>query len=206
MAGAWTPERRAAQAETLRKAREAKSKKAEEPKGSFAKIVAVDQVAPDDLKRLLAEMADLKAQLAHEKSERTREQQDALELAQSQGVLMQTGIEEIPTGRKVSIEKCVRYKRVGFEKGRPVHEPVFEEVEVPTYYYKIDMPPCGGWDLKTNGMPIYQGSTVEVDVDTLRDLKDRIYRLWAHDASLHGNDENAYRHKKNPSFSMRGRA
>jgi len=187
-------------AAALAKARDAKrAKKAAAPEaGPVSKIVSIEDVKPDDVKLLLDQIKDLREQLATEKSERTREQQEALERAQAQGTLMQPGIEEVPSGKKVTVQKLDRYKTVGYENKRPVLEPIFKEVEVETYNYKIDMPPCGGFDLKINGMPLYHGSVVEVDIDTLRTIKDMIYRLWAHDSAIHGSDENAYRQKRGP--------
>ena len=69
----------------------------------------------------------------------------------------------------------------------------FKDVEFPTYFYTIQLPPGAGIDLTTNGTPYYHGSTYEVDAFTLADLKSRVARTWDHEKSIHGGDENAFR-------------
>lgn len=170
----------------------------------FVETVSVKDVATQDVEKLLAQIADLREQLKVSEAGRTEAQAAALAAAEAQGALMQREIVEVATGRTVCVQRCKGYKTVGYrDGGRPQIEPVFHMVELPTYYYKIDMPPVGGTDLKLNDTPMYHGQVVEVDIDTLRTLKDMVFRLWKHDADIHGSDENFYRPQQKPSLSMK---
>jgi hypothetical protein len=162
-------------------------------------VASVKDASPADLKRLLAEIDGLKAQLASETEKRTEAEAAALSAAEAQGFLMQHDIEEVPTGKMVTIKKCTGYKVVGHkDDGRDILRPEFEDVKVPTYFYKIDLPPCGGTDAKINGVPFYHGTVYEFDIDTLRTIKDIVYRCWKHDSEIHGTDENFYRKPQKP--------
>ena len=185
----------------LAKAREAKkAKKADE---SFVQIASADGMSEADLLR--KENADLKARLAAAELGRSAEEREALATAQAQSTLLQREIQEVPTGKTVSLPRFKEYKTVGHkDNGDPILKPVFHRVEVPTYFYRIDMPPVGGIDLKLNGTSFYQDAVYELDVDTLRTVKEIVYRLWKHDRDIHGSDENAYRKPQRPQLSARG--
>lgn len=171
---------------------------------SYAQIVSTKDVAPSDLVKLQAEVADLQRQLEGEREKRTAAESAALLAAEAQGTLQQNDIREIPTGRTRTVQRAKGYKVVGHkDSGVPIMAPVWHDIELPTYFYKIDLPPCGGLDLKINGVALYHGSTQEIDIDTLRTVKDIVHRCWAHDKSIHGSDENAYRPKKNNVVSAR---
>ncbi len=181
-----------------------KAKVVAAPQDSYAKVVSTSNVAPDDLAKLQAEVADLQAQLAGEREKRTEAEAAALLAAESQGMLQQRDIREVPTGRTRTVQRAKGYKVVGHkDSGVPIMAPVWHDVELPTFFYKIDLPPCGGTDYKINGVQAYHGSTYELDIDTLRTVKDIIYRCWKHDADIHGSDENAYRPKKANVVSAR---
>jgi hypothetical protein len=90
------------------------------------------------------------------------------------------------------------------DDGREILKPVFRVIEVPTYFYKINMPPCGGEDCKQNGISLYHGAVYELDLDTLRTVKEWVYRLWDHDRNTSGSNENFYRKKLDLRFSARG--
>lgn len=168
--------------------------------GVFMEIADASAASKSDKARI----ADLEARLAASEAARTAEQQTALDLVKSQGLMMDAPTQERPTGRTVMMEKCVGYKRTGFEHGRAVREPIFEDVPMATYYYKVIMAPCGGLDIKINGQPFNHGMTYEVDIDTLRTMKDIVWRTWTHDKSVHGDsDENAYRKHTNPVLNAR---
>ena len=60
--------------------------------------------------------------------------------------------------------------------------------------YTLDLPPSAGEGLKYNGMPLYHGQTICVDIDTLRMVKDMVYRAHMHEASIFGKmNDNAFR-------------
>ena len=153
--------------------------------GSYAKVVDVEAVSSDDLASLKSTIADLEARLKASEDARSSEEQSNLDMVKAQGFSMGDQVTERPTGRTVSIEKCSGYERVGFEKGRAIYEPKFKTVTVPTYYYKIMMAPCGGLQARLNGQDFVHGSVVEVDIDTLRTLKDIVFRTWSHEGSIH---------------------
>lgn len=171
---------------------------------SVTEIVDVSDVSGDEVEKLRAENADLIRRLAEADAARGSEQQSALDMVRAQGLGMDAPTQERPTGRTMPMEKCVGYKRIGWEHGRPIREPIFEVVDEPTYYYKVIMAPCGGIDLKINGNPLMHGAVYELDIDTLRTVKDIVFRTWAHDKAVFGDDkENAYRQKQNPTLSAR---
>ena len=182
MKNTLTPEQKAARNENLGKARAARKAQHDAQLGS-------DDVDTDE-SQLLQIRTD--PQVAHA-------------VAQAQGGVMQRQIEEVPTGRTIRVQKCVGYKMSGYrDDGREIVKPVMKWCSLPTYYYKVDMPPCGGNDLKINGTPYYHGAVYEFDSDTLRTVKEMIFRLWKHDADIHGSDENFYRSPSRPSISARG--
>lgn len=100
--------------------------------------------------------------------------------------------EEQATGETVTMMVCTNAGRMKDSRGREV-DPIYEEQEVPTYRYRINQPDFGGWDIKLDGVPYYQGEIYTVDLHTLRTLKAIIGNMWQHEASIHGNNENAYR-------------
>lgn len=188
---------------------------ADEVPEQYVKIVDADPAAKPDI---LARVKELEAQLAEALGQRDEAQQKLVEQAAAQGSLMQTDVEEIPTGKTVPLRMLDTsyvdesggarpgYKVVGYRDdagGRPILQPVFKTVQVPTFYYKIDMPPCGGEALKINGIAFYHGTVVEVDLHLLRSIKEIVYRCWDHDRQIHGTDENAYRPKQRPTVSAR---
>ena len=63
----------------------------------------------------------------------------------------------------------------------------------PMFWYKIDLPPSGGTDIKICGVPFYHGQQYKVDVNQLRSLREIVARTWAHEQSIRGSNENFYR-------------
>lgn len=198
-----TPEElKAKRQESMAKARAAKKNK---PRERHVEIASIEDVSSENEARLLKEIADLRSRLQVAESKRTDEEKAALQTAQAQGMLMQRQIEEVPTGRTIKVKRLKEYKVVGHkEDGREILKPEFKTVDIETYFYKIDMPNCGGTDLKLGGVPYYHGAVYELDIDTLRTVKDMIYRLWKHDAEIHGSDENFYRKPERRQISARG--
>jgi hypothetical protein len=89
---------------------------------------------------------------------------------------MQRDIQEVATGKTVKVKRApwIRsgkpgYKVVGYkDDGREILKPSSKDVELPTYFYKIDMPPVGGDRPQDERRPFYHGTVYEFDIDTLR--------------------------------------
>lgn len=184
-----------------------KDRKKPEAAGTVNEVVSISDTPPDAVERLLRENAELKAQLAVANTARGAAEQAALDAAQAQGSLLQPGIQEVPSGKSITVKRLDFYKVVGHgDGGREIRRPVFKDVQLPTFFYKIDIPPVGGTDCKINEIPYYHGTVYELDIDTLRTVKEMVYRLWDHDRNIHGSDENAYRQQKSPRISGRAMA
>lgn len=160
--------------------------------------------SPEDVAKLNAEIERLTKQLAEKDGALETARKEATN-AQALASLQQREIEEVPTGKTIKVPRCVKYKTAGYrDDGRPVREPVFEEVEVPTYFYRIDLPPSGGTGIKINGEEFMHGQTYTFDLDLLRAIKDIVHRSWAHEQQIKGSNENFYR---KPSHTvLRGNA
>lgn len=149
---------------------------------------------PEDVDALRARIADLEGKLA--------KAGDVQDEAVRRAMFFRQRNDEVPTGKKVKTPKCVRYETTGYgDDGRAIRRPIWEEVEVETFFYTVDMPPVGGVAVRINGEELYHGQTYELTLDQVRLLKDIVYRLEKHDAEIHGTDENAYRPKANAVFS-----
>lgn len=138
---------------------------------------------------LQAQVADLQARLNAETTKRTEAESTAHAL--SQAGMFTGNTEEQPTGKTVTISVCLNPHEREEKKQK------FKDVEFPTYFYTIMLPPGAGADLTTNGTPYYHGSTYEVDAFTLADLKSRVARTWDHEKSIHGENENSLRKQSN---------
>lgn len=202
---AMTDEQKKAAVERLAKGREAKKRAAELEAGAaktagetaYVAVASTEGMEGARERELLAEIGLLKGKLELSERGRSDAEQQALASAQAQGsLLMQRQIDEVATGKTVTVKRCKGYKVVGHhDDGRDILRPVFTDVPRATYFYKVDLPPCGGSDLKINGVPFYHGAVYELDEDTLRSVKEIVYRCWKHDSEIHGNDENFYRKK-----------
>lgn len=143
----------------------------------------------DELEALRAEVARLEAALATANT--------ANEDAARRAMFFRDVNEEVATGQTVKVKKAMR----PWEKN--IEDQDVREVELPTFLYKVDMPPVGGVEIKLNGEPLYHGQTYTLDLDQLRLVKDIVHRIRDHEATIHGTDENAYRPKTNARFSGR---
>jgi hypothetical protein len=179
-----------------------KAKADAKAKDAHVEITSTKDVPNEREKFLLDQIAEYKRKLGIAEDKLTAAEEAQLAAASSQGF---GEIEEIPTGKTVTVKRVKEYKVVGHkDDGREIFKPVFKDVELPTFRYQIHMPPCGGTDLKINEVPFYHGAVYTVDIDTLRTIKEMVYRLWDHDRNIHGTDENAYRKKAQPRVSARG--
>lgn len=153
-------------------------------------------------------IAQLEAELAIERQARADSQEEqARQLAQAQSVAIQmSNIKEVLAGstlverrdakgevvtKRVPVLEPDGAQRV--EDGRKVWEtePVTDEVEV--YWYKIELPPSAGMAVSVNGQELFHGQTYKFTMDSLRTVKELVYRSWAHERSIHTNEENIYR-------------
>jgi hypothetical protein len=156
-------------------------------------------------KKLLEEIASLRSELGIEKKARSEAEKSAITAAEMQEYMAGES-DERPTGETVTVQRLDHYKTVSYrDDGRPILKPVFKEVQLPTFAYRINMPAVGGLDLKINDVPFYHGATYVLDIDTLRTVKEIVHRLWHHDRQIHGDaDENAYRPQKGGVVNARG--
>jgi hypothetical protein len=104
---------------------------------------------------------------------------------------------EIPTGRKVSLEYCEN------PWVKDEAKQVWKTKEVDTYLFKVEMPPVGGVQIVLDGEPLQHGQTYEVTLDRLRYLKEIVFRLQAHEASIHGNDDDVWRPRISKEINLR---
>jgi|SRR6516225_10147199 hypothetical protein len=65
------------------------------------------------------------------------------------------------------------------------------------WWYRIDLAPCGGLDLKINGLQYVHGETYKFTTDVLRCVKEIVSRTWSHEASISGANENPYKRAQN---------
>ena len=131
-------------------------------------------------KELETKIALLEKQLSAERLARAEEAASANQITVSTA-------QEIPTGEFVSVQKCIN-PWVKDEKKQK-----WETVEIPTYFYTIDLPAGAGVCLYTNGIEFYHGQTYKFREDELPEIKDRVSKCWSHEKSIHGDNENAYR-------------
>ena len=141
------------------------------------------------IEELQAEINRLKAELGESNLQRSA----AEEVAQAMAMASAFGgaSEEQPTGRTVTMSVCLN-PGVKDEKKQK-----FKDIELPTYYYTIQLPAGAGVCLWTNGSEYYHGETYEFDTFALAEMKDRVAKCWAHEKSIHGENENAYRKPTN---------
>jgi len=144
------------------------------------------------LAELQSQIAALQAQLLQEQEARSVAESN--ELATAEAGMYVGNSDEQPTGKTVKIKKCTNPWETDERKQK------FVEVDVPTYFYQIQLPTGAGISLTTNGQDYFHNETYTVDLYTLTDLKSRIARCWDHEKSIHGDNENAYRRPTNRHF------
>ena len=144
------------------------------------------------VKDLQSQIADLQAQLLSEKEARSAAEDNAKATADA-GIFVNRSDEQ-PTGKTIKIQKCSNPWETDERKQ------ILISVDVPTYYYQIELPTGAGISLTTKGQDFMHGETYTVDLYTLIDLKSRVARCWDHEKSIHGDNENAYRRPTNRHF------
>jgi len=194
--------------------------------------VSVDQMDVRGVADLEAEIADLKRQLAESNAKRDEAETFALQAAEAQG-MMQENVQEVPTGKTKGIPKCVGYRAISYkENGQPNLRPIWDTMacpeckgkgevkgaecedcsgkgkipkleSVPTYFYKIMLPPSGGYGLMVNQQWMYHGGVYELDIHQLRSAKEQVFRSWQHEKNVHGDNENFYKRETKPTISAR---
>jgi hypothetical protein len=156
-----------------------------------------------DVKKLQDDVARLQKLLDEKDVALAAAESAAAHSAAQQLASMGSNVMEIPTGKTVTVQRAKKYKTVGYkDDGRPIKEPIFEDVALPTFHYRIDLPPSGGVAISINGTEYYHNETYVVDVDLLRDLKDKVARAWGHEANIKGSNENIFRRPLN--VTLRG--
>lgn len=119
--------------------------------------------------------------------------------------MQMSNIREVPTGEKKKIRKCTGYEVVGYkDDGREIRKPIFEQIEVPTFWYKIDVPPSAGLGITISGNQFYHGETYKFTEDELRTVKDMVHRCFVHENIRLGRNEAPYRKEREHTLSMRG--
>lgn len=173
---------------------------------SFAEIASTGSASEGDIASLREQVADLESRLAEAERLRGEAERAALAAAENQGgILLQSPTQEVATGKRVRVQRVDKYEVSHYvDGGRPVMKPKMKTVELPTYFYKIDLPPVGGMSFSINDTPCYHGTIVELDIDTLRSVKEIIYRQWDHERNISGSNENFYRQSQNKRLSARG--
>ena len=146
-----------------------------------------------ELEDLQAEVARLQAALLEEKGARSVAEESAKAVAAASPYI-HSSVEEEPTGKTIAVEVCLN------PWARKESEHRYETVQMPTYFYTIQLPAAAGMSLSTNGVEYYHGETYEFDPIMLAEIKSRVARCWDHEKSIHGDNENAYRKPLNKSL------
>ena len=161
--------------------------------------------SPDvDVAKLQEEIKRLTGLLADSDVKLTASQEAAKKSVEQQLASMQSDVREMATGDTVTVKRLEKFKVVGYkDDGREIREPVWKDVILPTFFYKIDLPPSGGEAVVINGEHYYHDGTYTVDIDLLRDLKDKVARAWGHEQTINARNENIFRKTKNATLRMR---
>lgn len=146
-----------------------------------------------EIEDLQAEVARLQAALLEEKGARSAAE-EAAKAAAVASPFVHDNVEEQATGRTVPVEVCLN------PGARKESEHKYKTVDMPTYFYTVQLPPAAGMSLSTNGIEYYHGETYEFDPVMLAEIKSRVARCWDHEKSIHGDNENAYRKPLNKSL------
>ena len=183
------------------------TRKANAEKRHILKAASLDQATTQgkrgNVSELEAEIIRLKHELGVKDQALNEAQADALHAAESQGMLAQDQVTEVPSKKMARIMVLDKYEIKGYkDDGREILKATFKPKMVPTYFYKVMLAPNGGMDMKMNGVELFHGGVYEMDIDTLRSVKEIIYRGWKHEREFRGTDENFYR-RQDPGWQYR---
>lgn len=135
---------------------------------------------------LLAQIAQLQAQLIDERMSRER----------AEAEVNAATAEDRSTGRTKKVRVCKNPYERDPDKQK------WEVIDVPTFMYHVQLPVgAAGSDgsyISINGERFYHNGDYEVDGATLSTLKAMVGNAWSHEKSLHGANENAYRKQEQP--------
>jgi hypothetical protein len=128
-----------------------------------------DPIVPEEtVAELQARIRRLEAALAHSDEQRAKSEEDASRLsAQAQSSVFTTNV----------TERFARKSDTGED----------------LWWYRIDLAPCGGIDIRVNGVQYVHGETYLFNTNLLRSVKEIISRTWGHEANIHGENENVYK-------------
>jgi len=156
-------------------------------------------MATKSLAELQAENEQLRSQLRASEEARTEEQ--ALAEATAQASAYNGNSEEQATGKTVTVSVCLN------PTAKKLDDLKYKDVQAPTYYYTIEIPMGAagseGAFVSINGDRYYQGQTYEFTRDQLATVKDLVAKTWAHEKSIHGDNENAYRKPTHRQLGVR---
>jgi hypothetical protein len=140
-----------------------------------------DPIAPEEtVAELQARIRRLEAALAHSDEQRAKSEEDASRLsAQAQSSMFTTNV----------TERFARKSDTGED----------------LWWYRIDLAPCGGIDIRVNGVQYVHGETYLFNTNLLRSVKEIISRTWGHEASIHGENENVYKRAQDRVLRGAGR-
>lgn len=156
----------------------------------MAKILKpIDPKTEQSLERLRAEVERLQSALAEAQTENKEAVQRASYFAGQN--------EEVPTGRVVKV------KRPKNPWVKNADDMVWETVEEPTFLYTVDMVPVGGVQILLDGEALQHGQTYEMTESRLKCVKEIVYRLRAHEAAIHGSDEDKFRPRISKEISLK---
>ena len=127
---------------------------------------------------LLKQIQDLQAQLAATTSALQQSEQAQADILRQ--------LSSIPIAQEVHAGKAK--KTVVDAKGSE------SEVEVDIYAMTINLPASAGMFIRINDFPLYNGQTYKLEMDTVRSVKEAMYRAWWHENNVAGDErEVAYR-------------
>ena len=156
----------------------------------------VGNMTPNEIEELLAEREQLREalKLSQDEAQRLHDESAKASAAGQSMAFQMANIQDV-FSRQEDREEL--HPRTG--------EPTGKMKTVDIWWYKIDLPPSGGMNIKLNSQPYEHGQVYEFTTDTLRTVKDIVFRCWAHERSIKGDNENFYRREKQPVLRMAGR-